>query len=306
MKFPHFSMTVLSLALLTANVTVSAGEAADAKGVANDGMAKDTVLVQVNDKAITRQDYDDYMNARRKVSDVMPDPTGLINELIGRELFYQEAVAKGMDKKPGFVKKMETLRYNLLAENIQNDFMENHKISDEDAKKEYDRIIAENRPNEYSAQHILVETEAAAKQIIVDLAAGKDFAELAKAQSTDKGSAEKGGDLGWFSSQQMVPAFGAAVAAMKKGESSKTPIQSRFGWHVILLNDMRPAAVPDFEQVKAQVVNRMKTQALADYAESLDRKAKVMESKAFKEKMAIFDSAERKAERGEGVAKAAK
>ncbi len=119
-------------------------------------------------------------------------------------------------------------------------------------KAEYDTQVAA-MPKEYKARHILVEKKETAESLIRDLQAGGDFAKLATAESKDPGSAAKGGDLGWFSAQSMVKPFADALATLEKGATTKTPVQTQYGWHVIQLEDTRSPEAPAFADVKQQV-----------------------------------------------------
>jgi peptidyl-prolyl cis-trans isomerase C len=125
-------------------------------------------------------------------------------------------------------------------------------ITEEDVRARYEKEVAATpAEEEISARHILVETEEAAKALIAELDEGKDFAELAKENSTGP-SAANGGDLGYFTKGRMVPEFEAAAFALEDGEYAKEPVQTQFGWHVIKVEDRREAAPPPFEQVADQ------------------------------------------------------
>lgn len=126
------------------------------------------------------------------------------------------------------------IRFNILQKKATADV----EVTDEEIKTYYDQASTE-----LNARHILVADEATAKEVVEKINAGEDFAKLAKEYSTDTGSAEKGGDLGWFSVGTMVPEFNDAAYAMKKGEVS-APVQSEFGFHIIKLIDTR--AVKDY------------------------------------------------------------
>jgi peptidyl-prolyl cis-trans isomerase C len=126
-------------------------------------------------------------------------------------------------------------------------------VTDDEVKARYEKEVAAIPPQEeVQARHILVKTEDEAKAVVVALDGGKDFAELAKEKSTDPSKSE-GGDLGYFKKGQMVPEFEAAAFALEKGQYTKTPVKSQFGFHVIKLEDKRTAAPPPLEQVNTQV-----------------------------------------------------
>jgi peptidyl-prolyl cis-trans isomerase C len=128
---------------------------------------------------------------------------------------------------------------------------------------------------EYKARHILVDSEEAAKDVIKKLKKGEKFADLAKKVSKDPGSKGNGGDLGWFNPQQMVPPFSNAVVSLKNGELTQTPVQTQFGWHVILREDSRDQPPPAFDAVKDQLRSMMQTQRLQQHIGELKAKAKI-------------------------------
>lgn len=131
------------------------------------------------------------------------------------------------------------------------------EVTEEALKQRYEKVAADSTGREEAhARHILVDTEEAAKAVIADLDKGADFAALAKERSTDPGASE-GGDLGWFTAEQMVPEFSEAAFALQPGSYTKEPVKSQFGWHVILLEDKRTAAAPTFEEMKDQLASDM-------------------------------------------------
>jgi peptidyl-prolyl cis-trans isomerase C len=129
-------------------------------------------------------------------------------------------------------------------------------------------------PKEYKARHILVEKQETAESIIRELQAGGDFSKLAKEESKDS-SAQAGGDLGWFSPQTMVKPFADAVAALEKGKYTTTPVKSEFGYHVIILDDVRSPEAPKFEDVKPQVEMFVQRKKLQEYLDGLRKTAKI-------------------------------
>jgi peptidyl-prolyl cis-trans isomerase C len=128
---------------------------------------------------------------------------------------------------------------------------------------------------EINARHILVKTEPEAKQIITQLERGADFAKLAKDKSIDPAGKDSGGDLGWFTKDQMVQEFATAAFALKKGQFTKTPVKTRFGWHVIKLVDRRAAPPPSFDEVKQQLAAKLQGDAISDKVKELRAGAKI-------------------------------
>jgi peptidyl-prolyl cis-trans isomerase C len=147
-------------------------------------------------------------------------------------------------------------------------------VKDAEIKAEYDKAKAGAPDKEYHARHILVEKEDEAKAIITKLKGGAKFDELAK-QSKDPGSAANGGDLGWTDPTRFVPEFSKAMTALQKGAITDTPVKTQFGFHVIKLEDVRPVQIPPLEQVKQQVAEQIQQRKLAEYRDSLMKKAKV-------------------------------
>jgi peptidyl-prolyl cis-trans isomerase C len=199
--------------------------------------------------------------------------TQLIDQLVNMTLAAQAAEKDGLAKDPAVQARLDLLRTQILAEAASEKYIKSHPVSDSEMRAEYDAQVA-NMPKEYKARHILVDKKETADGIIAKLQAGGDFSKLATAESKDS-SAKSGGDLGWFSPQSMVKAFADAVAALQKGEYTKQPVQSEFGWHVILLEDVRTPEVPEFDQVKPQVEMFTQRKKLQTYLEELRKNAKI-------------------------------
>ncbi len=193
-------------------------------------------------------------------------------ELNTRELLAREARKKGQDKVPDVKTQMDLAAQTVLVRYYVADWIKNNPIPDADLHKEYDQIKAQIGDKEYKISHILVDKEDEAKQIIADLQKGQKFADLAKAQSKDPGSKDKGGDLDWNPPANFVKPFADAVVATPKGKFTATPVQTQFGWHVIYIDDVRPAKVPTFEEVKPQLVQRMQPVYLDKYFKELRAK----------------------------------
>jgi peptidyl-prolyl cis-trans isomerase C len=196
-------------------------------------------------------------------------------ELIRRELLAQEARKKGLDKKPEIVGQMDLAREAVLIRAYLQDYMKTHPVSEETVKKEYDDIVKAMGTKEYKARHILVDKEDDAKSIIEKLKKGDKFEDLAKAQSKDPGSKDKGGDLGWAPPSNYVKPFAEALTGLQKGKFTETPVKTDFGYHVIELEDVRDMKVPTFDETKAGLQQRLQQQAVQEYILGLRKKAKV-------------------------------
>jgi peptidyl-prolyl cis-trans isomerase C len=235
----------------------------------------DKPLVSINGTILTAKDLDAFMQAMA-ASRGQPMPREeALNTLIDRELLYQEALTKGMDKKPEVIQELNDQRRSMLANVAITDMLQAQPVTDEELHKVYQERILDKKLTEYKARHILVKTEGEAKDIIAQLDKGADFSALAKAKSIDSGSGAKGGELGWFSASQMVPEFSKATAALKKGKYTETPVKSQFGWHVIMLEDSRPVKPPTFDELKPRLEGVVQNERVSAYVNSLRQKAKI-------------------------------
>lgn len=237
---------------------------------------KDTVAV-VNGIPISRLALD-YVkqeitrgNPEAKI-DIPEDK--LVEELVNRELLKQEAVNKQLPRQPDIAERVRYTQRAVLSQAEVEDYLKAHPIGEEQIKAEYDRLVGAMNQNEYKARHILVKTKDEAENIIKELDAGKDFIAMAKKYSTGP-SADSGGDLGWFVPQRMVQPFADAVIALEKGQYTKQPVETQFGWHVILLEDTRQKAPPPFDQVKPQIEMMLKRKLIQEHIQELKQKAKV-------------------------------
>jgi peptidyl-prolyl cis-trans isomerase C len=189
--------------------------------------------------------------------------------------------------------QLRVLRMNVLSEAAMRKYLDEHPVVDADLSAEYDTQVAAV-PMEYSARHILVEDKATAEAIIVQLNGGGDFAKLAKEKSKDP-SAGNGGDLGWFALQTMVKPFADAVAALEKGKYTTVPVQSQFGWHVILLQDTRKPTLPTLAEVKDRLQEMVQRKKIQTHVEELKKQAGINADEAFEEmKKTLADEAKKK------------
>jgi len=148
-------------------------------------------------------------------------------------------------------------------------------VTDAALRKVYEEAVKQmGDEQEVRARHILVETEDQAKEIVAELKKGANFEELAKTKSKDPGAAAQGGDLGYFTKEQMVPEFADAAFKMEKGQVSD-PVKSQFGWHIIRVEDKRKKPAPEFAAVKAQLETYVTRKAQADLVTKLRDSAKI-------------------------------
>ncbi|HSI95626.1 MAG TPA: peptidylprolyl isomerase [Methylophilaceae bacterium] len=240
--------------------------------------AADTNVATVNGKPI-KQSLVDYISkdATARGQNVDANVRSIIvNKLISSELVVQEAQKQGLDKQPDYIAKEELLRRELLVNTYIENFLKKSTVSEADTKAEYEKFKAQVGDKEFSARHILVSTEAEAKDVIAQLGKGGDFAKLAKEKSKDPGSKDKGGDLGWFPPAAMVKPFSDAVGTLKKGQVTQTPVQTQFGWHVIKLEDTRTAQPPAYDKVKDNLKKQVQQRNLEKMLSDLRAKAKIV------------------------------
>ena len=189
-------------------------------------------------------------------------------------LLTQAAEAKKIDSSDEFKQQLEFTRKKLLMAKLL-DAEAKTASTDEAMRKIYDDATKQMKPEEeVHARHILVETEEEAKTVHDELQKGADFAELAKSKSKDPGAAAEGGDLGFFSKDQMVPEFADAAFKLEKGQLSD-PVKSPFGWHIIRVEEKRVRPLPDFEQVKPQLESFVARKAQSEYLAKLREGAKI-------------------------------
>jgi peptidyl-prolyl cis-trans isomerase C len=233
-------------------------------------------LTTVNGKAVPKSRVDVLLQqASRGGQQVTPEMQGQArDQVVLREIFVQEAEKKGLAASADYKAQMELARQSILIRELFEDWRKKNPVSDADAQAEYDKFKAQATGTEYRARHILVEKEEDAKALIAQIKAGAKFEDLAKKNSKDTGSAENGGDLDFAKPESYVPEFGGALTKLKKGEMTEEPVKSQFGWHIIRLDDTRAASFPAFEEVKAQLKQRMEQAKMQQYQEELRSKAK--------------------------------
>ncbi|MDH4449575.1 MAG: peptidylprolyl isomerase [Rhodoferax sp.] len=254
---------------------VSALATAGLMVVATGALAQNIAIV--NGKAVPKARMDALaQQVARSGRPVPPEMQGqLREEVIAREIFVQEAQARGLDVTDDFKAQMELTRQSILIRELFNDYQQKHPVTDEDTKAEYDKFASANAGKEYRARHILVEKEDQAKALIAQIKKGAKFEDLAKKNSKDPGSGANGGDLDWANASSYVKEFSDALTGLAKGKLTDAPVKSQFGYHIIRLDDVREAQLPKYEDVKAQIAQQLQQQKLAKYQEDLRAKAKV-------------------------------
>jgi peptidyl-prolyl cis-trans isomerase C len=247
---------------------------AQTKGAAKGAPAAAAAPAAATGKDLYPKAYFDFL-LKERVSQGQPDSPELRNalreELNTRELLVREAKKKGMDKNSDIRNQMDLASQTVLVRAYVTDWVKDNPVPDAALHKEYDQIKSQIGDKEYKVRHILVEKESDAKDVIVELQKGEKFEKLA-VRSKDPGSKDKGGDLDWNAPGNFVKPFSDAMVATPKGKFTDQPVQTQFGWHVIMVEDVRDAKIPAFEEVKPQLVQRMQAQMLYQYFKELRTK----------------------------------
>jgi len=237
------------------------------------------VLASVNGEAITEADYDDYLRARQMQQPPIPDKDKerkvVLDEMVNRVLLVQSAVDHKIDQEPDVYFQLKRQRENILARAMLRQYLKDNPITDAEVRKRYDEVAAKAYKDEFRARHILVRTEEEAREIIAELNKGGNFAAIAKKKSIDVRSGKQGGELGWFSQEVIVPDFFNAVTKLKKGEITKDPVKTDFGWHVIQLEDIRPHKMLPFDEMKGEIRQLIQQERVDALVKSLKDKGKV-------------------------------
>jgi peptidyl-prolyl cis-trans isomerase C len=272
-------MTTLSSDAKRARFAIGAGALAIALFAGLPLRAEDAnpVLAKVNGSEIRQSDLalaEEELGPSLAQMDPATKKENVLAFLIDMKIVAKAAEDKKIEDRPDFKARLSFTRNRLLMDNLLAS--EGKAAATDDAMKKVYEDAAKQIAGEQEvhARHILVESEDEAKAIEAELKKGADFAELAKAKSKDPGGAADGGDLGFFTKDQMVPEFSAVAFALEPGKISD-PVKSQFGWHIIKVEEKRNRKAPDFEQVKPQIETYVTRKAQAEYVAKLREGAKV-------------------------------
>jgi peptidyl-prolyl cis-trans isomerase C len=235
-------------------------------------------LVTVNGKPISQKLFENYAQAvaRKPLAELSPEDQAKIKEnLVRTELIAQQAEKDGLAKDPEVATRLELARLELLQQAAAQKYLKEHTPTEAELRAEFDTQITSVPLIEYQARHILVSSEDVAQKIIEQLKSGNDFATLAKRLSSHKESAQRGGDLGWFGPRDMDPQFTNAVALLKKGDFTRTPVQTSFGWHVIQLINTRDRTPPAYDDVKDRLTQIVVAKKFTAQSDEMLKTAKV-------------------------------
>ncbi|HZS82645.1 MAG TPA: peptidylprolyl isomerase [Stellaceae bacterium] len=250
---------------------------AAAPGLALAASADDPVVARVDGAELHKSDVEAARRALPPAAQKLPLEQiypKLLDQLVSGMLITEEGRKAKLADDPEVKQRLAQLS-NRVIQQVYIERVIKAAATDEKLRQRYEEDLKTHPPKEeVSARHILVASEDEAKAIIAELDKGADFATLAKAKSTDS-SKETGGDLGYFSKDEMLPEFAEAAFKLKKGEYTKTPVHTQFGWHVIKVDDRREAAPPSFEDSKEALTDEIAGEAIGEKLKALRSKAKI-------------------------------
>ena len=194
--------------------------------------------------------------------------TALMSELRDIYLLSTQDIGSELAQEPRLAAQIQLQAHGAIAQAVAGDYLASVEVSEEEILAEYAEQIKMAPQLQFKARHILVASQGEAIDLITELDGGADFEELAREKSTGP-SGPTGGDLDWFSPNQMVPPFSNAVAALEDGEYTSEPVQTQFGWHVILREESRDTEPPTLESVREVITQQVQQKKLQEYIASL-------------------------------------
>jgi peptidyl-prolyl cis-trans isomerase C len=269
------SVLALALALLfTAPAFAQTPAAAPASA------PPDPVVARVNGMEIHRSDVLSRRQSLPEQAQKVPIEQiyrQLLSEMENNLLVTQAGHKAKLENDPEVKRQLVIALDQIIANVYVNRYLRS-QITEDKVKERYQELLKQQKPvEEVNARHILLKTEDDAKAVIADLKAGKDFAEEAKAKSEDPGTKASGGDLGWFTKEEMVPDFADAAFKLQKGQYTETPVKTQFGYHVIKVEDRRTKPPPSYDEAKVQVFQLMERELVEQKVKELRTAAKIEE-----------------------------
>ena len=269
-NFPyHLSAALITLVALTGCAAGDSASADSGMGAKPAAVAKS---IAISDETI------EVIIAEQRAQGAPEDPDmkeNIRKELVRRALLEQDAIKAGINKRPDTLIRQNLARQNALIRDYVQDWTKNNTPTDEEMKQEYDKIASRmSEQKEYHARHILLKTEQEAKNAIFKLSKGTKFADLAL-KSLDPGSKDNGGDLGWTNPAMFVPPFSEAMTQLAKGKYTTTPVKTEYGYHIILLEDVRDIQPPPFDEIKLELQQRMQQMKWQAYIEELEKNVEI-------------------------------
>lgn len=282
-----FKKTLLTAALMGAfSVVAMADEAqpvAVEAEVVSEGYQLQDPVATVNGKEVSKAELENFLLLSQGVEvDEVESPEVAVQlvKLLGtQDALAEEAKKRGLDKDEDYQLKMRLIGDLFLADLLFQNMLDKGEITQEELKAQYDAMVAQIEQTEYQASHILVDSEEEANGIIEDIKSGKTtFAEAAKEKSLDPATAARDGSIGgWFRLSMMDPSFGEALTTMEKGKMSETPVESQFGYHIIVLDDVRDLnlEIKPFDELDEETKLQLAQPLFQKYVEEVQEKVNV-------------------------------
>ncbi len=236
------------------------------------------IVAKINNHIITAQDVLNVANnlpeniKERPLSEIYPK---LVNDLINQHLVTKLAYKEKLDQNKKIIELLKKNKDQIMAKYWLKNFL-NNQITKKNINIFYNKYLENFKTSkEYNASHILVEKEDEALQIIKKIKDNSQFAKFAKTYSIGP-SKKNGGNLGWFGSGQMVKEFEKATSKLKKGMVTKKPVKTRFGYHIIMLNDARDSKPKKLDKIKKKIIERIKKNSLYNLEKDIRKKQKII------------------------------
>jgi peptidyl-prolyl cis-trans isomerase C len=242
------------------------------------GPPKEEVVATVDGQPISRATFEQYVDGvtSKPVAEISQEQRDtLLDNLVRAAVVAAEAERSGLAAQREVAGTVEIQRLLILDRAAAENQLKDYKPSEEELRAEYDLRVAMMDKMQYQLGHILVETPEEATKLIEQLGKGANFATLARENSKDADTREKGGELPFAAPNTMPPSFAVAVKTLKKGETSPTPLRSEVGWHVIRVMDMREAVAPPMESVREQLIQAVREKKFTAWTDALVAKAKI-------------------------------
>lgn len=287
-NIPHFKklITLLSASAIAITVLSACDEQASTK-TSKRKPSSPTVATFSRGK-VTEEEFKEFTSQLSKAANITEDSIdektkeSLVREIVARELVEKEARKLGINKDPEIKETVKEFQAQLIRQKYLEQITK-EAATEEKVKDRYDTLAKElNGKDEIKVRHILVKDKATADNLRKQLASGASFAKLAKQYSLDTGTKDKGGDLGYFVQGRLNKAFETAAFSLKKGEISQ-PSSTGFGWHIIEVQDRRPAKPVAFDQAKNVIQQQLKAEFIKDHMKNMVENANIRIKETAKE-----------------------
>lgn len=246
-------------------------------GLDNNATNTDNAVAIVNGEPLPAEllvAYREFRKSQGAAEDAAITEQEALDELINMQLLVQKAEKENLHKSPLIAMLLRLQHDGILAQQVMSNMLSEHPVTDEQLQQAYEKEYADKKQKEYHARHILLKEKAEAEAIITQLQGGADFAKLAKEKSAGP-SAPYGGELEWFTLDSVLPEFASAITTLDNNQITPTPVKTRYGWHVIQLQESRAISPPPLDQVRDTLLTQLKTTMLEESIEALRGQADI-------------------------------